>query len=341
MADSREVAPTREGVEVGDQQRVQVETGLRPARQPDRDRWQQSRQAAVRGQPLATALGWFSLGLGLAEVVMPRSLSKFFGIEDRPLLLRLLGAREIASGIGILTQRQPAGGLWARVGGDLMDLALLGAAMASPNTNRGALAAATTAVAGVTALDVRCAQQLSAGAVHVRKSITINRSPEELYQFLHDFENLPRFMAHVESVRRTGEGRLHWVVKTPGGMTVEWDAEVTEDRPNELLAWRTLENAPMQAAGSVRFEHSPGGRGTVVRMDLDLRPPGGPIGPMIAKPFGRGPEQQVQENLRRFRQLMETGEIITTEGQPAGRASSTSWKYDQTIRDFAGKGEAR
>lgn len=156
MAGNRDAASTQ-GVETSGGQRVQVEAGMQPTRQPDRGRWQQSRREDTGGQRLATALGWFSIGLGLAEVAMPRRLAKFLGIEDRPILLRALGAREIATGIGILTQPRPAGWFWARVGGDLMDLALLGTALASPRTNRGTLAAATAAVAGVTVLDARSA----------------------------------------------------------------------------------------------------------------------------------------------------------------------------------------
>jgi uncharacterized membrane protein len=338
MAGNRDAASTQ-GVETSGGQRLQVEAGMQPTRQPDRGRWQQSRREDTGGQRLATALGWFSIGLGLAEVAMPRRLAKFLGIEDRPILLRALGAREIATGIGILTQPRPAGWFWARVGGDLMDLALLGTALASPRTNRGTLAAATAAVAGVTVLDVRCARQLSQqdGVIHSRKSVTINRSPEDLYQFWHDFENLPRFMKHLESVHVIGAGRSHWVARAPGGTTVEWDAELTDDRPNELIAWRSRENAAVENSGAVRFERTPGGRGTVVRVEIQYRPPGGAIGSLVAKLFGEAPEQQVREDLRRFKQLMETGEIITTEGQPAGRKSSTSWKYDQTIRNNMGE----
>lgn len=97
------------------------------------------------------------------------------------------------------------------------------------------------------------------------------------------------------------------------------------------------ENAAVENSGAVRFERTPGGRGTVVRVEIQYRPPGGAIGSLVAKLFGELPEQQVREDLRRFKQLMETGEIITTEGQPAGRKSSTSWKYDQTIRNNKGE----
>ena len=157
--------------------------------------------------------------------------------------------------------------------------------------------------------------------VKVEKSMTINRSPEELYRFWRNFENLPRIMSHLESVRVTGEGRSHWVAKAPAGTTVEWDAEVYNEKENELIAWRSLEGADVNNAGSVRFQPAPGGRGTEVRVVLKYDPPGGVVGATVAKLFGEEPEQQIQEDLRRFKQFMETGETPTTEGQTSGRSA--------------------
>jgi hypothetical protein len=116
------------------------------------------------GAGLARALGWFSIGLGLTEVVAHRRLAEMIGVRDHPVLLPLLGVREILSGIGILSEGRPTGWLWSRVAGDAMDLALLGAALMSPDARRERVAAATAAVAGVTALDVLCSAQLSAAA---------------------------------------------------------------------------------------------------------------------------------------------------------------------------------
>ena len=155
----------------------------------------------------------------------------------------------------------------------------------------------------------------------LEKSVTINRSPEELFRFWRNFENRPRFMNHLESVHVTGGNRSHWVAKAPAGTTVEWDAEVYNEKENELIAWRSLEGADVDNAGSVRFERAPGGRGTVVRVVLKYDPPGGVIGAAVARLFGENPEQQVDEDLRRFKQLMETGEVATTTGQPSGRGA--------------------
>ena len=275
------------------------------------------------GEQLARGLGWFSLGLGLAEVLAPRGVAKIVGVQDKNAgLIRLFGLREIASGVGIFAQgRRPAAAVWSRVAGDALDLAALGAAFASPNSRKGRVAFATANVLAVTALDVLCAQQLSGndrtttgGAARVEKSLIINRPPEEIYQFWRNFENLPRFMRHLESVRVTGERRSRWVAKAPAGTTVEWDAELTEDRPNELIAWRSLEGADVENSGSVRFEPAPGNRGTIVRVEIDYNPPGGALGAAVAKLFGEEPGQQAQESLRCLKQVMETGEVVVSEG---------------------------
>ncbi|MGH7825597.1 MAG: SRPBCC family protein [Candidatus Binatia bacterium] len=305
-----------------------------------RDEWNRKATNNARQEQLARALGWFSIGVGLMEVAAPQAVAKLTGVNDNRALLRALGLREIANGVGILSRRKPAGWLWARVGGDIMDLAFLGAALNSPNTNRRRIAAATAAVTGVALLDLRCSQQFSRAAasdrsIRVRKSITINHAPEDLYRFWHDFQNLPRFMKHLESVQETDEKRSHWVAKGPAGKKVEWDAEIRADQPNELIAWRSLEGADVENSGSVRFERAPGGRGTVIRLEMHYRPPGGVFGATIATFFGEEPRQQVEEDLRRFKQLMEAGDIITTEGQPAGRKSSTSRKYDQIARTIS------
>src|SRR5262249_45397588 len=154
------------------------------------------------------------------------------------------------------------------------------------------------------------------------KSVRSPKEPKVLYGFWRNFSNLPRFMKHLESVTETNDGRSHWVAKAPAGMTVEWDAEIINEEENELIAWRSLEGATVPNAGSVRFERAPGNRGSVVRVSLSYEPPGGVLGSKIAKLFGGEPEQQVEEDLRRFKQLMEAGEIASTDVQPSGRAAS-------------------
>jgi uncharacterized membrane protein len=295
------------------------------------------RQGALKyvdEERLARGLGWFSIGLGLAELLAPRGVAKVAGLRgDNTGLIRLFGLREIASGIAIFSQgKRPAGAVWSRVVGDALDLACLGVAFASPDSNKGRLAFATANVLAVSALDVLCAEQLSAGdgsskgtergSIPVNKSIVVNAAPEEVYQFWHDFENLPRFMRHLESVSVTGEGRSHWVAKAPAGTTVEWDAEVTEDLPNKLIAWRSLEGSEVNNSGSVRFERAIGGRGTVVHVEINYSPPGGVVGALVAKLFGEDPDGQLQTDLRRFKQVMETGEVVVSDGTLLGEGYS-------------------
>jgi uncharacterized membrane protein len=152
----------------------------------------------------------------------------------------------------------------------------------------------------------------------VRRSIAINRPRAEIYRYWHDFENLPRFMHHLLSVQVTGEGRSRWTAKGPAGTTVTWEAELTEDRPDELIAWRSVEGSDVDNSGSVRFEEAPGRRGTIVRVELEYTPPGGVIGAGIAMLFGEEPEQQLNDDLRRFRQVMETGDIVLSDATLQG-----------------------
>jgi uncharacterized membrane protein len=324
-------------------------TGMEPQRPPQDWRqigapaYHRSRRGAVEyddEERRARALGWFSLGVGLTEIAAPQAVARLIGLGNGRGLMRLLGLREIASGVGILVSRKPAGWLWTRVAGDLIDLGLLGAAFGSPNADPRRLTAATAAIAAATVLDLRCSQELSRSSeftrpIRVKKSITVSRRPEEVYKFWRELQNLPRFMYHIESIKITDEKRSHWVAKAPAGMKVEWDAEIVEDQPNDVIAWRSLPGSDVENSGSVRFEQAPAARGTVMRVEMQYRPPAGAAGAAVAKLFGEEPEQQVQEDLRRFKQVIEAGEVLTTQGQPAGRARSTSWKYDQTVRPAA------
>jgi uncharacterized membrane protein len=181
--------------------------------------------------------------------------------------------------------------------------------------------AATAAVLGVTALDVYCGTQLgqtmdgetgeaSSNTIEVKTALTVGRSPEEVYRFWRDFDNLPRFMNHLEAVRITGERTSHWKAKAPVGMTVEWDAEIIEDRPNELIVWQSLERADVENSGTVRFSPAPGGRGTEINLEMRFHPPGGVVGAKLAKIFDEVPKTQMRNDLRRFKQVMETGEVV-------------------------------
>ena len=145
--------------------------------------------------------------------------------------------------------------------------------------------------------------------IHIEESFTINKTPWELYQYWRDFKNLPRIMSHLESVTVLDDKRSHWVAKAPAitGGKVEWDAEIINDEPNALIAWRSLANADVDNAGSVRFVPAADDGGTEVKVVIDYIPPAGRVGKWVAKLLGEAPDQQIQDDLRRFKQIIETG----------------------------------
>ncbi|HEX7012868.1 MAG TPA: SRPBCC family protein [Steroidobacteraceae bacterium] len=281
----------------------------------------------LEDRQLAQVLGWVSIGLGLVELAAPRALGRAIGVGHHPIVLRLLGLREITTGIGLLSERALGDWAWARVAGDAMDLTLLGAASRSSDAETGKIALTTTAVLGVTAFDTYAARRLTASQsaeapqIAVTEAVTINETPEVVYEFWRNLENLPLFMHHLESVSATSERISHWVATAPAGTSVEWDSELIEDEPGRRLGWRTLPDSEVTHEGMVSFEPAPGGRGTVVRVDMLYRPPAGKVGARIARLFGEEPSVQVKEDLRRLKQLLETGEVATTLGQPSGRRS--------------------
>ena len=286
--------------------------------------------AAERAQPglplssakrLAKGMGWFSVGLGLAELLAPKTIASISGVSNtRTGLIRLYGLRELASGIAIFSQEKPTEAVWSRVAGDALDLASLGVAFTSPTAKRGRIAFATANVLAVTALDLICAQQLTNGAQGVRAhaSCIVNRTPEEVYNFWRNFQNLPRFMKHLDSVTDLGDGRSHWIAKGPAGTNVEWDATIIADVPNEVITWRSLEGSDVDHAGAVRFEKAPGERGTIVKVNIQYNPPAGVIGATVAKLFGEEPEQQLDDDLRRFKQVLEVGEVVVSDATVLG-----------------------
>jgi uncharacterized membrane protein len=224
-----------------------------------------------------------------------------------------------------------------------MDLALLGAGFTKRRAKVGRLIAATAAVAGVTALDAVSATRQSrnptlnraAAPIHVIRTITINRDPEEVYDFWRDLSNLPQFMAHLESVEVSGQ-TSKWRVKGPAGLAITWDAEIVLDRPGESLAWRSVEGTTtVPNRGVVRFSKAPGERGTEVQVELKYEPPGGTVGAAFAKLFGEEPGQQINADLRRLKQVLETGEVLHSDAsihrglhpaRPAGSEDSVQLK---------------
>lgn len=163
-------------------------------------------------------------------------------------------------------------------------------------------------------------EQIRARGIHIDQAFSINKSPEELYTFWRNLANLPQFMTHLESVRAIDDRRSHWVARAPGiaGGTVEWDAEITRDEPNSLIAWRSLQGSQVDNVGTIRFQPGPVDRGTQVQVSLDYLPPAGKVGHWIASLFGQSAQQQIREELRNFKRLMECGEVVTIAGQTHG-----------------------
>ena len=281
------------------------------------------------GESLSDFLGYFSIGLGLAELLAPTAVARIIGIkhpnERNRTLLRLMGLREISSGVAILSNQQPKKAVMSRVAGDALDIALLGATLANSENDRGRTLFATANVLAVTALDVMASkalaqqpetvanEQMDKGIIRTKRSVTVQRPVEEVYAFWKNFENLPRFMRHLESVTVTGDRTSHWVAKAPAGKTVEWDAEVTTDRENELIAWRSLPGSGVYNAGEVRFTRAPGDRGTELRVTIEYDPPFGKLGSKVAMLWREEPGQQVADDLRHFKQVIETGEIVLSD----------------------------
>jgi len=175
--------------------------------------------------------------------------------------------------------------------------------------------------------------------IRVDKSITINKPREEVFAFWRNLENLPRFMQHVHSVSAIDNKRSHWIVRGTSGKIVEWDAEINNEQPNELIGWRSISGSDIDSAGSVHFKQAPFGRGTEVHLELQYIPPGGAVGAALSRLLGENPANQIEADLRRLKQLLETGEIATTEGQPHGKEEALRRQPARARRSVAVEGD--
>ncbi|ABF42010.1 cyclase/dehydrase [Candidatus Koribacter versatilis Ellin345] len=198
-----------------------------------------------------------------------------------------------------------------------------GGALTAFGISRKSLAGATMAAAGGyliyrAATNGRRASQ----NVHVQRSFTIMKPVAEVYAYWRNFQNLPNIMTHLENVEVRDDRRSHWTALGPMGLKFEWDAEIIDERENEFIVWRSVEGADIENRGSVQFFSVLNGEGTEISAAIDYAPPAGILGAKFAQLFGRNPEQQVREDLRAFKALMEAGEIPTIEGQPHGKRSA-------------------
>jgi uncharacterized membrane protein len=297
---------------------------------------------------LTRMIGWASVGLGTPLLLAPARSAEAIGIKDgsqQRATVAGVGARELVAAAGLLGQRRPVW-LWSRVAGDLMDLALLGNSLRSrtmaPRVVKTALrhgdkegpgrtVAATAAVAAITGIDLYAAVTRSLGShrrsrermVHLTATVTVTRSRHEAYALWRQLEDLPTFMAHLDSVTKTGPRTSRWKASAPFGKTVEWDAQITDDSPGERLAWGSLDGSVIRNEGEVRFISAPEGNGaepdTEVHVKLRYSVPAGKLGKGIARYFGEDPHQQLDDDLRRFKQVLETGEVVRSEGAPRGK----------------------
>ena len=168
--------------------------------------------------------------------------------------------------------------------------------------------------------------------IRIDRSITINAGRAQVYEFWRNLENLPRFMKHVQCVKQQDALHSHWIVEGPAGQLMEWDAEIINEIPNELLAWRSLPGASVNNAGTVRFEHATAGRGTKLSVSLQYEPPAGQVGVVLAKLLGKEPEVEVDGELHRLKNIIEAGEIPTSSGQPTGRPDTQAEHISHRVK---------
>jgi uncharacterized membrane protein len=170
--------------------------------------------------------------------------------------------------------------------------------------------------------DVKAAEAEHGESAVVGRTVTVGRPREEVYAFWRDFPNLATIMENIERIDTVDARRTHWVVKAPGGRTVEWDSVITDDEPGRLIAWRSVEGADVKSSGRVEFLDAAPGRGTMVRATIAYDPPAGTVGEWIAKLLQREPNVQARRDLRRLKQFLETGEV-TSSASPSGRKSES------------------
>jgi len=287
---------------------------------------------------IALGLGLVGVGLGLAELLAPRRMLRLIGAHDRTrarALTRAFGVRELVSGLGLLGRRRPAPWLWARVAGDALDLAMLAAEARRREAKIGRIGGAIAAVVGVTALDIYAAtrsrgRERAAVAGPVQRAITIAVTAERAYLFWRELQNLPSFMAGLDTVFEIDTRRSRWRARLPMGRMLEWEADIVEDRPNECIAWRSVDGSDVSHHGEVRFRQAPGGRGTEIVVELAYVPPAGELGRAAALFSNQALQVRLEGDLQRLKQLLELGEVVHSDAsihrgrhpaQPAARST--------------------
>ncbi len=281
--------------------------------------------AGMDSEQITQGLGWFSIGLGIVEMLAPRTLSRMIGVRYHPVFMRVFGAREATAGIGILTHpNQPAGWLWARVAGDVLDLASLGWAFNTDRRGTAKRIAAVAAVAGVTALDVMCAQGYTKVATDTgfESSVTIGKSPRELYDLWREPQIMSQVMGNFAEVRKIDEEHMHWVIPGFMGSVYEFDAKSVEQRPGELIRWKSISGAVPPNGGEVLFRPAPGDRGTEVTLRFKLESSANILHQAAFTLIPSIPKTALWKALMRFKSLAETGELPSLKNNPSARRSA-------------------
>jgi uncharacterized membrane protein len=287
-------------------------------------------RSAVRRR--ARGLGLVSLGLGVAQLAAPGAVRRLAGVDDSTTSRRIVplsGARELVHATGLLTARRVGPWAWTRVAGDAIDLATLAVAFTrGTGRHRRRLATMTGAVLAITAIDVVTAVQASrdgptsaraARPMELTATTTIRKPVADVYAFWRRLDTFAAFMAHVDEVRVTGDRTSHWTVSGPLGQPVEWDAEIIEEVPVTTIAWRSVGDADVPNAGRVMFAAAPDGVSTEVHVSMTYDIPGGQLGRAVAWYFGEEPQRQLDGDLRRLKQVLETGSVVRSDGAPWGK----------------------
>jgi uncharacterized membrane protein len=274
-----------------------------------------------------------SAALGVPMLAAPDAVARLAGVDDiklAPHVIQAVGGRELLHATALLVGSPRT--VWTRVAGDAVDLVLLARALGSRDDGRASrTTVATAAVVGLAAVDTLAAIRSRRTSQHGRgkpgplkleASVTVRRTPQEVYDFWRDFENLPSFMSHLQAVSVDGEGRSTWTAKAPIRRSVTWQAELTGDEAGRRISWKSLPGADVDNSGTVHFAETPDATGTEIRVVLHYDVPGGAVGRAVARLWGQEPSQQVRDDLRRLKAIMETGDVVRSDALPDGADSS-------------------
>jgi uncharacterized membrane protein len=271
---------------------------------------------ATEGAGLSRTLGWLAVAAGLTDLAVPTLMARAAGLKPNTrtsLGVRAMGAHSLASGLAILLRPRRPAPMWVRFAGDFLDLGVFGLLARSRTGSKPRIGATLLAMAARTTLDAIASHQVQQhhDAVNrpVISSVTINKPPGEVYAYFRQLEQLPLFMTYLAEVRQTGPRTSHWVAKLPVVGNVAWDAEITEEKPGEVIAWRSAEGSPITMQGRATFVRAPGRNMTELRVELKVGLMGKPSA-ALAKLLTR---PEIKGDLRRLKQVMETGEVLRSD----------------------------